>query len=457
MAGSLTEHLVASLSRPIAAADRERASLHVLDWAACAAAGAREPVAAFLPALAEGGRGGPCSLVAGGSVDATAAILVNAGLGNVLEMDDVHRGAIVHPGDTVVPACLAVAEAADLPGEDLLDAVITGYEVAIRLGLAAGTGHYRLWYTTATCGTFGTAAAVARLLRLAPERIVDALGHAGMMASGLWQCREEPTESKQLATAHAAQAGVMAARYAGAGARGPRRILEGALGFFAATCPAPLPKAVTAPAGPWLIHEVSFKPWPACRHVHPAIEAALALRDRVNPEEIAAVTVTTYRDALAFADRPDPTTPHEARFSLQHGVAAALLDGPVTLAHSAPEALACPRLSALRRRVAVAEDPERTGRYPGRFSAALTITRTDGTALAAAVESAKGDPENPMSAEEIRAKATSLLSGALTPKAAGRAVAAATALPQGLPVRAFGRTLRANASTSNDGRIDHAA
>ncbi|TNC11612.1 MmgE/PrpD family protein [Methylobacterium terricola] len=457
MAGSLTEHLVASLSRPIAAADRERASLHVLDWAACAAAGAREPVAAFLPALAEGGRAGPCSLVAGGSADATAAVLVNAGLGNVLEMDDVHRGAIVHPGDTIVPACLAVAEAADLPGEALLDAVITGYEVAIRLGLAAGTGHYRLWYTTATCGTFGTAAAIARLLGLAPERVVDALGHAGMMASGLWQCREEPTASKQLATAHAAQAGVMAARYAGAGARGPHRILEGALGFFAATCPTPRPEAITAPVGPWLIHEVSFKPWPACRHVHPAIEAALALRDRVAPGEIAAVRVATYRDALAFADRPDPTTPHEARFSLQHCVAAALLDGPVTLAHSAPEALACPHLGALRHRVALAEDPDRTARYPGRFSAGLAITRADGTVLTAAVESARGDPENPMSADEIREKARGLLSGALTPEAAGGAVAAAAALPGGLPVRAFGRALRADDLPSNDGRIDHAA
>jgi 2-methylcitrate dehydratase PrpD len=339
-------------------------------------------------------------------------------------MDDVHRQAIVHPGDTVIPCCLALAEHSQLSSREFLDAVVRGYEVVIRLGLASGVGHYRTWYATSTCGVFGAAAAAAFLLRLPASGVVDALGHAGMMTGGLWQCRLEPTPSKQIATAHAALSGLLAAQFAAAGAKGPAHILEGPLGFFSAACPGSNPAAVTAEHPGWLIHEVSFKPWAACRHVHPAIEAALQLHDEgVDITSVQAVEIRAYRDAIAFADNPRPTTAHQARFSLQHCVAAALKDGDLSLSHAAPAALGDPALARLRDKTTLVEDAAMTAGYPARFAGAVSLLLSDGSRRSATVLSAKGDPENPMSPGAIRRKAEGLFAVAGHDAAAARRLA----------------------------------
>ena len=411
-----------------------------------------ETVAGTLMQLVDGDRDGQCSIVGGGKIDLHSAILVNAGLGNVLEIDDVHRGAIVHPGDTVIPVALALAEQNNLSGSALLDAIIVGYETAIRIGLAAGIGHYRHWYTTATCGVFGAAAAASRLLQLTEAQTVDALGHAGMMAGGLWQCREEPTDSKQIATVHAATSGLLAARFALAGGRGPAEILEGRLGFFAAACPNPEPAAISAVGDGWKIHDVSFKPWPACRHVHPTIEAALTLRARIGDiDKIQAIDIATYRDALSFADNAQPTTPHAARFSLQHCASVALIAGDVRLEHSASSAIADPMMSALRSKVSVHEAAEISAKYPSLFGARMRVTLKNGEHVEHEVESAKGDPENPMSADEIVGKARSLITSTYDAQTAERFIAASAEVVHGR-ARSFGAALRGRPSAIPNSR-----
>lgn len=438
---SLTQDLVARLRKPISDEDRERATLHLLDWAGCSLAGTNEDVFLKLSLLVDGGITGPCSTIGGPSLNLLDAISINAGLGNVLEIDDVHRGAIVHPGDTVIPVALAMAEQYDLSGSAMLDAIIMGYEATIRIGLAAGTGHYRHWYTTATCGIYGAAVAAARLLNLSERQMIDALGHAGMMAAGLWQCREEPTDSKQIATVHAATSGVLAARFALAGGRGATQILEGRLGFFAAACPGADPEQVAADTVGWKIHEVSFKPWPACRHVHPSIEAALILKERIGDlSEIGEVQIETYRDALAFADNPAPVSPHAARFSLQHCTAAALIAGTIGLEHSAQQALSDTTIAALRANVKVAEAPEITAKYPSLFGSRMTILLKNGERVTQEVESAKGDPENPMSADEIRDKSRSLVTTVFNAELADELIHAAGEAAS-YPARKFGAVI----------------
>jgi len=156
-----------------------------------------------------------------------------------------------------------------------LDAIVIGYEATIRIGRAVGTGHYAFWHNTATCGPFGAAAAACHLLEGSDLR--SALGLAGTQAAGLWQTRHEPDSmAKQLHAGHAAHAGVLAAILSKQGFQGPRSILEGEQGFFAAMCPGADPEDVLVnPDSEWLLHETSLKPYPACRHAHPAIDAAL--------------------------------------------------------------------------------------------------------------------------------------------------------------------------------------
>ena len=211
---------------------------------------------------------------------------------------------------------------------------------------------------------------------------------------------------KQLHTAAAARAGLESALLARDGFLGPLNILEGAQGFFEAMCSDGDPKDVLRDwSADWLIHEVSFKPWPACRHAHAVIDAALELRagfDVLNDE---AIEVRTYGDALKFCDKPDPKTVIEAKFSLQHCVAICLLRGAPSLEDFELPAINDPNVAAIRKRVQVSVGDDYETRYPARFGAEVSL----GDRVMRA-EDALGDPENPVGVAQIQQKAHMLLS-----------------------------------------------
>jgi 2-methylcitrate dehydratase PrpD len=353
---------------------------------------------------------GACWTVGGLQLNSDAAAMFNGCLGNIYELDDLHRGAVVHPADTIMAAALAVAQREKVSPHAFLDSVVRGYEMAIRIGLLAGTQHYQHWYSTATCGVFGAATACASLLQLNAHQAANALAQAGMQASGVWQCRLEPGFSKQLATGRSAQSGVLAADLASAGLEGPRHILEGQHGWLAATNSMPTMKhamaVLTPEAGsPWLIHEVSFKPWPVCRHVHPAIACAIQLHKKIGPvDDIVRIEISTYQTALDFANQPQPSNSQEARFSLQHGVAVALLRGDFWLDDTQSEALNLPQLVRLRQQTQVRAHKNWNAAYPAHYGAKLSVWLRNGQCLEASLSDAPGDPENPLSSTEILKK-----------------------------------------------------
>lgn len=375
---------------------RQRARLHLLDWLGCVA-GARQSAVAAVAARA--------------APDAPARAAL---LGNVLEMDDVHRMAILHPGPVVWPAALAAAHAAGAGMVAMLDGAVAGYEAVVTVGASFDAWHYAHWHNSATAGGFGAAGAAAHIFGLGADGIADALGHAGSLAGGLWRMRHEPGMTKQLHIAQAATTGLWHARLAQAGGGAPRQILEGEQGLYAAMTRAPRPFELR---DGWRMAEVSFKPWGACRHAHPAIDAALELRRQVALQ--GPVTVATYADALLFCDRPDPQTSHQAKFSLQHAVAVVMAKGEPELADFEPDAIA--RLAPLRALVQVAEDAAITARYPAHFGARLSCGD-------AAVELAdcRGDPERPLAEDGIVAKARALMHwGGIAPAEAKDAAALA--------------------------------
>ncbi|MCA6333644.1 MAG: MmgE/PrpD family protein [Phenylobacterium sp.] len=425
---SIAERLSVLLARPVSPDDRARARLHLLDWVGCTVAGARESDAERVRGLAQAEGTGACSIIGGARAGPQAAALANGPAGAILEMDDVDRRALLHPGPVVMPAALAAAEHLGVTsGDALLDAVVRGYEVMIRVGRAAGASHYRFFHPTGTVGGFGAAAAGASLMGLDNRRTAWALGLAGQQGAGLWRARHEPGSVKALHDGRAAANGVASALLARDGFRGPLRVLEGEQGFFPAMAPDADPEAVLTPADSWFIHEVSFKPHAACRHAHPTIDAALALRARIAglPDT---VRVETYRDSVLFCDKPAPTTVPEAKFSLQHSVAVALIRGDAGLDSFEPAALTDPEIAAMRARVSVAVADDLTATYPARFGARLIAT-------AGAVEhriealDALGDPENPLSPGAVCDKARALMAwGGITPDAAERLIAAVLGL-----------------------------
>lgn len=419
---SITERLAQRLLEPVTERDRKRAALHVLDWTGCAVAASRsEPARAMRS-------------VFGRTSDLDGAFFWGA-LGNVLEMDDVDKRALLHPGPVVIPATLIGCDLHQADASLFLDAIVRGYEAMIRIGRAVGPGHYKFWHNTSTCGPFGAAAGLAATIPREAPKIVDALGLAGTQAAGFWQMRHEPRAmAKQLHTGRAAHAGLAAFCLADAGFVGVRSILEGPQGFFAATCGGASPDDVLdfPPGAPWAIHEVSFKPWPACRHVHAAIDAAMALRAQgVGARDIEKITVRSYRDAVVFCDKPHPDDTLSAKFSLQHSVAVALLSGPPALSDFEGKALRKPDTRALRNAITVKADAAISSRYPGRFGAAIDATLKSGTTLVVEIGDALGDPENPASELLIQDKAMALLAyGGMKKSEARKLAAAALALPR---------------------------
>lgn len=425
---TLTRDLVRLIrGRTITEGDRRNAALFVLDTLACALGALPTAPARMLHAVAPPGTG-----------DVARRAFYLGGLAHVLEMDDLHRDSVTHPGCVVVPAAWAVADARDLGGVAFLDAVLAGYEACCRVGMSVGKAHYRVWHNTSTCGPFGSAMAAAELIGLSEDQAVWALGNAGTQSSGLWQFLESGAMSKHLHTARAAESGVLAALLASEGFSGAEAILEGEKGFYAGLCDDPDPAAVTAkPDAAWQLSRTSIKPWPCCRHTHPVIDAAIELHGRLGGADFRSLTVGTYQAALDVCDRPAPRDPYSAKFSLQHCAAVALSDGKVEQASFDADARA--RMAQARARVEVGLSPTVDGAYPTSWGARVRVETSDGRVLEAARDEARGDPENPVTADELSAKARALLlEGGMAAPAADVLIAAVLDLADDRPVRSLG-------------------
>jgi 2-methylcitrate dehydratase PrpD len=197
------------------------------------------------------------------------------------------------------------------------------------------------------------------------------------------------------------------------GFTGAPEILEGPRGFYAAMCPDGEPARLTAgPDAPWQAHLTSIKPWPSCRHTHPAIDAAQELRRKLSnegvaPEAISSVEIRAYKAALALCDRPDPESLYAAKFSLQHCVAAALTGEEVWF--DSFDAPMRERLAPLRARCSAVVDDAVEAAYPADWGSRVCVEMNDGRRLEAVRAHAKGDPELPLDLEEMKAKAVRLM------------------------------------------------
>jgi len=254
----------------------------------------------------------------------------------------------------------------------------------------------------------------------------------------LWQTRHEPDSlAKQLHAGHAAQVGVQSALLSAQGFQGPRRILEGEQGFFAAMCPGADPQGILAEYGDgWLLHQTSLKPYPACRHAHAAIDAALLARAAIGEAPIKRVQVETYGDAIKFCDRPDPRSVIEAKFSLQHAVAVTLTkpdSSPPSLSDFELEVINHSHIKDLRETVEVKQGAGFEAAYPSHYGASVTV---NGQRFVA--KDCWGDPEKPMERDDVMRKAAGLMQhGGMSALDADRLVDNALSNVEGLALHAF--------------------
>jgi 2-methylcitrate dehydratase PrpD len=356
----------------------------VLDYVACALAGAQEDLTAILLAemQEQGGTGTATILGHRVQLPVAAAALVNGTAAHALDYDDVNLAMPGHPSVAILPALLALAEERGATGAAVLTAFVAGYELQCRIGRLLAPGHYDGlgFHATATVGSFGAAAACAHLLGLDAEHCAITLGIAGTQAAGLKAMFG--TMCKPLHAGTAASHGLLAAKLAARGFTSRPDVLECAQGFAQTHSPDFHPaKALTPPPQGWYIRNNLFKYHAACYMVHAPIEAARQLRAQhgLTPDRIARIRVTLDEACARICNIPAPQTGLEAKFSLRLATAMGLagVDTGRLSTYSAATA-ADPGLVAVRDQV---ELDFRSG-LPSTF-AAIELTLRDGSTLTA--------------------------------------------------------------------------
>jgi len=417
---SLTQELIALIrAKPVTDQDLEKAAMFTLDALACAYAGSNTAVGEILQRWA-----------AQGDMDSRRKALSMAALTHITETDDLHRASVTHPGCVVIPAVLSLGEKLGSSNRQMLNAILQGFEAMCRIGAAVGPAHYRIWHNTATCGPFGSAMATAALYELDDAQTLDALGNAGTQSSGFWQFMETGAMSKHLHAGRACESGMLAAELATLGFTGPAQILEGRKGFFAGMCDDPSPaRILDKPDEDWQLRLTSIKPWPCCRHTHPVIDCALEIHGMLDGEGVEQIEIKTYQAALDVCDNPLPESEYQAKFSLYHTAAIALLDGAVGLESFTPAARQ--RSEDLRRATKVTVADPYASSYPVAWGAEVTVVGASGARFKVSRKDCKGDPELALDNVEMRSKALGLLKyGGLDDNAANQVCNAVLAMPK---------------------------
>jgi 2-methylcitrate dehydratase PrpD len=388
------------------------AKLHVLDVVGCGLAAHGLGVATEgRTAMTELGGEPEASVIGlGTGLPAPNAAFANAMLCHGLDFDDTHSDSVSHVSTVVVPAALALAEARDADGRELLTAIVAGNEIVTRIGMATpGAFHARGFHPTAICGIFGATAAAARLRGVSAADAASAFGIAGSMASGLFAYLDDGTATKPIHPAWAAHGALLAARLAELGAEGPPGVLEGRFGVFHAFVDTRIDlEPQLADLGEhWETPRIAFKSYPACHFVHGSLGATASLLDGLEPAEIEDVVVIVPEAGVSLvlepaASKVAPRTDYEGKFSLQYSTAAMLVHGRVGLTTYTTEALADTRVLELARKVRY--ETKEYASYPAAFPGGVRIRLRDGRTLDADLPHQLGAPENPMSEEQVREK-----------------------------------------------------
>ena len=380
----------------------------VIDWYAALLPGAIVSPAVFLEkSLSEELDHGGARLALGRSATVRAAALINGTAAHAVEVDDIFRDGIYHPGAPTIAAALALAQANGATGAQLLRAVIVGYEISTRIGTAMGRVHYKYWHNTGTIGVFGACSAAAELLGLDAKRFAHALATVTTFSAGLQQAFRMDSMSKPLHAGRAAEAGVTAALAAREGLTGSLYVIEGEAGFGRAMSDGPdWQKATDGLGKNFNICRMTFKNHTCCGHAFAAIDGALALQSRMKiaAREIERIHVGSYRAAKEVSGYESPKTPAEARFSLKYVVATALTHGSVRLAAFEPARLEDPVTRSLMKRISVSIDPELDASFPHQRAARVAFVARDGRREELLQPTRIGDPDAPLSDAQLEGK-----------------------------------------------------
>ncbi|MGF7160389.1 2-methylcitrate dehydratase PrpD [Rhodoligotrophos appendicifer] len=401
-------------SEDLSGEERHAAGRHLLDTLGACIAGATGHVTALArDAMAEMGKGGAVPVPGfAGRFDPLTAAWLGGVSAHGLEVDDGYRAGSVHPGAVVIPAVLSAAAGKGVDGRRLITAIAVGYELSTRLAEAMHpASRNRGFHNTPVVGVMAAAAAVGSLYRLPPAAMEMALGIAASSAAGLFAFLHGGGEIKRLHAGFAAREGLLAAVLAQKGMTGPRGVLEVEDGYFQAYSGMEagdrLVEGLWPRAGgrPLNITRCYVKPYACCRHIHPAIDAVLAIMDAegASGDEIATVQSATYAIAEkhAHGDWRDMAT---AQLSYQFCVATAMRHGELSIRRFDDASRSDEVTQSYCEKVAVTIDEECQASYPSLRSAKVTVTLRDGRQAFRFIDEPSGSARHPLSDEALKEK-----------------------------------------------------
>ncbi len=399
----LADFVAAHPSRGWDASVDRQAHRSVLNWVGCAIGASRHPAVEAALAAATELAPGAQAMILGRSerLDIASAALVNGISSHTFDFDDTHLKTIIHPAGPVASAALALAEHRRASGRELIDAIVLGIDVECRIGNAIYPDHYdRGWHITGSTGMLGAAAACARILELDAGRTAMALGIAASQPIGV---REQfGSMTKAFHIGGAARAGLMSALMARHGYTASRRALEAPRGLMQTYSTKCDWREVTDELG--LRFEISFntyKPFACGIVIHPCIEGCRQLRDAhgLRADDIERIDLLVHPLVLELTGKRAPKSGLEAKFSVYHACAAAILFGQAGEAEFSDAIAARADVIALRDRVHASVDAS-----IGESAADVTIHCRDGRDLHLEVAHAIGSLQRPMSDADLSRK-----------------------------------------------------
>jgi len=407
----LAERIISITAADITAEAMDWSTIAVLDTIGVSLAGASEPCVKLLldvPGVATAP--GPALIL--GTARRTSmldAALVNGTAAHALDYDDVCGMSGAHPSAPMVPSLLALAEAHNLSGKDLLISVMVGIDIQNRIGRCVNVFHYvKGWHPTSTLGIFGTVAASARLLKLDLQQTTMALGIAASCAAGIKA--NFGTMTKPLHAGHSARGGLLAALLAQKGYTSNSAAFEHTQGFLE-VFNGPGKYAVENIFTDWstpinVEPSLGIKQFPCCGSTHPAVTMMLALvkEEGVTPADAVKIEILAQRNRLPHTNNPHPLNGMQARFSIQYAVARALVDGVVRLEHFEGDAHLNPHVRSVMQKIITCEHPDMPPEL-NQFGSEVIVTTRDGRRLARRIDHMMSrSPENPMRHNELKEK-----------------------------------------------------
>jgi 2-methylcitrate dehydratase PrpD len=358
---------------------------------------------------------GSCTVIGAARTYSPAmAALLNGTFGHSLDFDDTHAASSLHPSAPVVSAALAAAEMTGASGRAFLEAVVAGYEVCCRLGLALDPSvHYgRGFHPTATAGTFGAAAAAGKLFGLDAAGIACAFGVAGSQAAGSLQFLVNGAWNKRYQVGASAMNGLIAATLAAEGFKGAADAVEGIHGFLKAYSDGADPGlAVRGLGADYETMKIGLKPYPGCRYTHAALDGLIELRTEhgLSPSDIVALRIGLHSNGVRLTGAPlaqkrRARTVVDGQFSMPFAAAVAIDQG--SFGWDDYRRLGDPAIETLCDRIEVDVDTRLEGQ-PHPFGASLSLTTRAG-ALTRTIRDPSGEPHLFPSDKTLAAKFTAL-------------------------------------------------